>query len=206
MSVGNDDHPDLTAELAALRASIERDSIVARAALTHPAPDSPDGQLSLQLPERRELCRQLAALSERVVRAEARLGDRGELRAELATLAFFARMLRQDAQAWREALQRSLTEVKRREAAARSERRRLAAEHDQLLRRRDVLQAQIDYAASEMARGSGECRRTVPVIKLADAVTVASITVSRPRRGLRAGQLWLVTLAADRERVLVRED
>jgi hypothetical protein len=57
-----------------------------------------------------------------------------------------------------------------------------------------------------MAKASGECRRTVPVIRLADAVTISSMTVSRPRKGLRAAQLWLVTLAADREQVLVRQD
>jgi chromosome segregation ATPase len=191
------------ADVASHRASIERDLAAAQGAL---APQAGEDQLSLELPERQELSRRLSSLTDRVARATGRLSDPGELRAELGTLSFFARTLRQDARAWREALHSTLTELRKREAAARLQRRKLAAEHDQLLRHRDLLQAQIDHAASEMAQELGECRRTVPVIRLADTVTIASITVSRPRRRLRAGQLWLVTLAADRQRVLVREN
>jgi hypothetical protein len=198
--VADANQPDLTAEIAGLKALITRTAAAAEGALRPPTPES------LELPERRELCRQLEALRARVARAGAQLSNPSELRSELATLSFFARTLRQDAEAWRATLHQALTEHRRKEAAERSRQRRLAAEHDRLLQRRDLLQAEINRAAGEVAQYGGECRRTVPVITLAEAVTVASITVSRPRRRLRAGQLWLVTLAADRERILVRQD
>lgn len=206
MGVGKDDHADLTAPIARLRASIDRDACSAEAALAPSEPGSDDAQDSLELPQRQELRRQVSALRERVARAEARLSDPGELRAEFATLAFFARMLRQDAQTWRDVRHAARAELRREQAAEHRERRRIRAERERLLRRRDLLQARIEHTASKMAQDSGECRRTVPVITLAEAVTVASVTVSRPRRGLRAGQLWLVTLAADRDGVLVRQD
>ena len=204
--MGSDSQADVAADIAALDASIESDAVAAEKALRGALP-APGQDTTRELPEHRELCRQLSALRDRVVRARSGLTDPRALRAELATLGFFAQMLRADADRWQARAHEALAELERREAAIRCEQERLAAEREELLRRRDALQAEIDRTAAEMADGSqGECRRTVPVIQFADAVTVSSITVSTPRRLFRAMRLWLVTLSDDRDSVLVRPD
>lgn len=197
---------DVAADIAALDASIESDAVAAESALRHALPAAADDAAPVP-PEHQELCRRLSALRQRVARARSELTDPGALRAELATLGFFAQMLRADADRWQATAHQALAELARREAALRREQERLAAESDELLRRRDALQAEIDRTAAEMADGTrGECRRTVPVIQFADAVTVSSITVSTPRRLFRAMRLWLVTLSDDRDTVLIRPD
>jgi DNA repair exonuclease SbcCD ATPase subunit len=202
MSAGPDAR--LQDEIARLRALIASEAAATERALVVPAPDA---ERHRELPEHRELSRHLASLRERVSRAEARLADPWELRAELGTLSFFAHTLRADADSWQVTVHQALEELERREAAVRQEQVRLAAERTELMRRRDVLQAKIDRTAAEMAQGShGEWRRTVPVIRLTDAVTVSSITVSRPRKLFRAMRLWLVTLSEGRDEVLVRRD
>ncbi len=206
MLVGTDPRADVAADIAALGASIESDAAAADGALRQPLAVAEDGT-SRQPPEHQELCRQLAALRCRVARAHSELTDPRALRAELATLGFFAQMLRTDADRWQATADEALAELARREAAVRLEQERLAAKREELLRRRDELQAEIERTAAEMAEGTrGEWRRTVPVIQFADAVTVSSITVSSPRRLFRAMRLWLVTLSDDRDSVLVRPD
>lgn len=205
MLVGTDPRSDVATDIAVLDALITTDAGAAENALRHalPVADYDAGEP----PEHRELCRQLSALRHRVARARSELTDPHALRAELATLGFFAQMLRADANRWQARAHEALAEMEAREAAIRREQERLAAERDRLLRRRDVLQAEIDRTAAEMAGGTrGECRRTVPVIQFADAVTVSSITVSTPRRLFRAMRLWLVTLSDDRDTVLVKPD
>jgi hypothetical protein len=189
--------------VASLRASIEREATATEMALT-PAPleDAPGSGL----PGRDELCRQLAALRGRAARAPSGTRDQHELRAELATLLFFANTLRSDAQAWRAGLRQAVEELERKEATARRERERVAAERAELVRRRDALQIQIDREAGRMARRKGgECRRTVPVITLRPGFTVSSMTVSSSRRRFRSLKLWLVTLD-ERHGVLVIRD
>lgn len=202
MLVGNDPRADVAAEIAALGASIASDAAAAESALAHALPGNETPQ---EPPERQELCHQLSALRHRVARARSELTDPLALRAELATLGFFAQMLRADADRWEATAHEALAELARRREAIRREQERLAAERDELVRRRDALQAEIDRTAAEMAEGTrGECRRTVPVIQFADAVTVSSITVSTPRRLFRTMRLWLVTLSDNRDEVLVR--
>ncbi len=204
--MGTEPQPDVTADIAALGASIESYAVAAESALTHARPPS-EPESGREPPEQRELCRQLSALRHRVARARAELTDPRALRAELATLGFFAQTLQADADRWQARAHEALAELARREAAIRREQERLASQRDELLRRRDALQAEIDRTAAEMADGSqGECRRTVPVIQFADAVTVSSITVSTRRKPFRAMRLWLVTLSEDRDRVLIRPD
>ena len=204
--MGTEPRAELAADIAALDASIESDTVAAESALRHALPAS--GQNTpREPPEHQELCRQLSALRHRVARARTELRDPAALRAELATLGFFAQMLRADADRWQATAHEALAELERREVALRQEQARVAKERDELLRRRDALQEEIDRTAAEMANGAhGEWRRTVPVIQFADAVTVSSITVSTPRRLFRAMRLWLVTLSEDRDRVLVRPD
>jgi chromosome segregation ATPase len=205
--VGLDSQANVLTEIAKLRAAIGRDAGAAEVALAPACAEAEDDGRSRRLPQHQELSRQLAALRERVARAGSELSDHRAVRAELATLAHFSRTLREDADAWRSRLHQALCDLAQQEAAARQERDRLAAERDRLLRDRDLLQAKIDRTAAEMAQDSGgECRRTVPVIRLDDAVTVCSMTVSRPRKLFRAMRLWLVTLSSDRDQVLVRPD
>jgi succinate dehydrogenase/fumarate reductase flavoprotein subunit len=204
--VGTDPRADVAADIAALDASIESEAVAAESALVHALPAS-QPEPARGPPEHQELCRQLSALRRRVARARSELTDPRALRAELATLGFFAQMLRADADRWQARAHEALAELARREAAIQREQERLSAERDELLRRRDALQAEIDRTAAEMAEGrDGECRRTVPVIQFADAVTVSSITVSTPRRLFRAMRLSLVTLSEDRDSVLVKPD
>jgi hypothetical protein len=127
------------------------------------------------------------------------------LRAELATLLFFARTLRADADNWRSALEGRIEELKRQRAAARQEQERLAAERERLLRRRDALQLTILQTAARIAEDRGECRRTVPVVSLGEGLNVCSVSVSCPRRGFRSGGHWLVTLDGSHDVLVVRE-
>jgi hypothetical protein len=134
------------------------------------------------------------------------------LRAELATLLSFAKTLRTDAQHWRMAFEDGLKELERQETAAReerkrlvAERKRLVAERETLLRRRDALQQTIDEAAGRIAReNGGDCRRTLPVFRLGEALTVCSVTVLSPRRGFRSQKCWIVTLNDARDQMRVR--
>jgi hypothetical protein len=204
--VGTDPRANVAADIAALDASIQSDATAAESALRR-ALTSSQGDTARTPPEHEELCRQLAALRDRVARAREQLSDPRALRAELATLGFFAQMLRADAGRWQARAHEALAELARREAVIRREQELLVAEREELLRRRDALQAEIERTAAEMANGKhGECRHTVPVIQFADAVTVSSITVSTPRRLFRAMRLWLVTLSEDRDSVLIRPD
>jgi hypothetical protein len=204
--MGIDPRAELMAEIARSRAAIEGDTAAAEQALSRstagPGAEPPGWPLA----EHDDLLCQLASLRARVARAEAQLTDPRALRAELATLSYFAELLRADAQNWRATLHQRLDQLAREQAAAREERARAVAERAHMLRRRDLLQKRIDQTAAEVARARGECRRTVPVIQLADRVTVSSMTVSRPRRRFGPTRLWLVTLGPDRDQVLVRPD
>jgi chromatin segregation and condensation protein Rec8/ScpA/Scc1 (kleisin family) len=155
--------------------------------------------------DRKELCRQLAALRRRVAAAEDGNEDVRALRAELATLLFFAQTLQADAERWRSTLEGRVKELERQRIAARRERARLAAQREKLVRRRDTLQLEIVQTAARIAqRDGGECRRTVPVFMVGEGLTVCSISVLCPRKGLRVGKHWLVTLNRAYDRVLVR--
>src|SRR5579859_1730953 len=168
--MATDPGADVAADIATLGASIDSDAEAAESALRHAIAVAED-EVAPKPPEHQELCRQLSALRHRVARAHSELIDPRALRAELATLGFFAQMLRADADRWQARAQEALAELARREAAIRREQERLAAERDELRRRRDALQAEIDRTAAEMADDTrGECRRTVPVIQFADAV------------------------------------
>jgi multidrug resistance efflux pump len=203
MAVATESGAAVLAEIARWRGVIDAETTAAEAALTKSDPGAGDAPAR---PGHAELWGRLSSLRARAARAEAELADPRELRAELATLSYFARTLRADAVAWRSTLHQALAELARQEAAARREREQAASERQALLQRRDLLQARIEQAAAEVAQAGGECRRTVPVIRLADKVTVASMTVSGPRRPFRATRLWLVTLGSDRDQVLVRPD
>jgi hypothetical protein len=81
----------------------------------------------------------------------------------------------------------------------------LAAERVALVRQRDALQSQIEQTAARMAQDSGgECRRTMPVFRLGTDLSVCSVSVMSPKRGLRPAKSWLVTLNDSREEVVVR--
>jgi hypothetical protein len=159
------------------------------------------------LAEYKELRRQLGALREYVARAESGSDEPRVLRAELATLLFFANTLQDDADAWRGALKQRLRELERERAAQRRERARFAAQREQLVRRRDALEFMIGQTAARMARqNGGECRRTLPVFTLGEGLTVCSVTVSWPRRRFRFANRWLVTLNGSRDDVLLRQE
>jgi hypothetical protein len=51
----------------------------------------------------------------------------------------------------------------------------------------------------------GECRRTLPVITLGEGLTVCSVSVSFPRRGLRLAGQRLVTLSRSHNLLVLRE-
>jgi hypothetical protein len=120
--------------------------------------------------------------------------------------------MRTDAEIWRTALEDGLKELERHETAAREERERLAAERERLaaeretlLRRRDALQFTIDETAGRIVQeNGGECRRTLPVFRLGEALTVCSVTVLSPRKGLRCQKCWLVTVNDSRDHARVR--
>jgi hypothetical protein len=192
--VGADPQTVLASEIAELHATIDRAAAATERILADQAPD----------PEHQELCRQLAALRERVENAQHRNDDPGALRAELATLSFFARTLEADAQKYRAALARRASELDRQKAAERAEQERLVLARDDLVKRREALQATILQTAARMAQQTrGECRRTLPVFTLGDGLTVCSVSVAYPRRGLRLAGHWLVTLGRSQD-VLIR--
>jgi chromosome segregation ATPase len=191
------DHETVSAsEIAQLGVSLD---CAAAATETMLAGDSPE-------PEHQELSRQLAALRERVALAHRRDDGPDALRAELATLLCFARTLQADAENWRSALADRANELERRRAAAREEHERLDLERENLARRRETLQSTILQTAARMAQETrGEWRRTLPVITLGEGLTVCSVSVSFPRRGLRLAGQRLVTLGRSHN-VLVRRE
>lgn len=199
-----DPEAPLASELGSLRAAIQ-----AQAAATETALDP--GGLSVggapELPDHEELHRQLASLRQRLDCALRDSYSPREARAELATLLFFAKTLRGDAEVWRAGLRRALAERERQEAVAQRARDRRAAQRAELLRRRKALQVKIDQEAGRIADiKHGECRRTLPVIALNHGLTVSSMTVSRARTRFRSVKLWLVTLDDAGRDVLVRRD
>ena len=198
MRVGAQIH--VVSELAWLRVSIGREAAAVDNALNDHPSASDNDYPRWGWVEHRELSRQLDALHGHVARAPFRTRDQLDLRAELATLLPFAKTLRTDAEAWRAALADGLDEVERAEAAAREERERLAAEREALIRRRDALQFTIDQTAGRIAQESGgDCRRTLPLFRLGEALTVCSVAVLSPRRWFRFQKDWLVTLNDSRE-------
>jgi transglutaminase-like putative cysteine protease len=202
-------HPqaDLFRDIARLTVSIDRAAAATELALTERLPVSGDGDPRSPLVERKELCRQLAALRDRVARAQDGSEDPRALRAELATLVFFAETLQADADTWRGALNQRIRALERLRAAERQERKRSAMQRAQVVRRRDALEFTIGQTAARMARqGGGECRHTVPVFTLGEGLTVCSVSVSWPRRRFRFAKRWLVTLNGSRDDVLVRRE
>jgi hypothetical protein len=194
--VGADPQTVLASEIAELGVSIER---VAAATETLLAGQPPEA-------EHQELSRQLAALRERVARAKRRNDDPGALRAELATLSCFARTLQADAEKWRAALAERADEFERQKASARAEEERRFIEREDLVKRREALQSRILQTAARMAQQTrGECRRTLPVFTLGDGLTVCSVSVAYPRRGLRLAGHWLVTLGRSHDVQVRRE-
>jgi hypothetical protein len=203
--MGDDAEAKLASELLALRASIEHEAAATEANL-NPGPFQDDAR-SEELPGHEELCRQLTALRERVERTLLGIEDPRDVRAELATLFFFAGTLRRDAQAWRAGLAHAVAELERKRAQARREEERLAVERAERRYRRRALQAKIDREADAIARHKqGECRRTLPVITLHPGLTVSSMTVSSARTRFRSLKLWLITLNESRDDILVRRD
>jgi hypothetical protein len=203
LAVAADAQADLVSDIARLKVAIDRPAEATEVALGGRPPASGDEGVWA---EHKELTRQLGALRERVDLAERRNEGPRALRAELATLLFFATALQADAENWRSALQDQTEELERQRTAARNERERLAAERENLVRRRDALQSTILQTAARVAqRYRGECRRTVPVFTLGEGLTVCSVSVSCPRRGFRFAKQWLVTLTAAHD-VLVRRE
>jgi chromosome segregation ATPase len=204
--MGADPGTDLDSEIARLLVSIDRMAAATGIALGGDSAALQGDDSHSGLTEHKELCRQLAALRERVVHAESQHhDDPPALRAELATLLFFAKTLLSDADTWRTGLVERAKEAERETAAARQEQERLATEREELVRRRDALQRAIDQTAKGLAqRDNGEARRTLPVITLVEGFTVCSMTVSIPRKGVRPAKRWLVTLNESRDQVLVR--
>lgn len=204
--MGADPQSNLVGEIARLEASIDRTAAATEHALTgHRPARADDGPRSLPA-EHEELCRQLAALRERVALAEDRNGDPPALRAELATLLSFAQTLQADADDWRSALDDRTRDLERQRTAARREQERSAVELEELAQRRDDLQLTILQTAVQMAQQNrGECRRTLPVFTLGEGLTVCSVSVSRPRRWFRFADYWLVTLNRSQD-VLIRRE
>ena len=215
--MGAEPEDNLVAEVARLRISLDRAATSTQASLAAHPPAYADGDPRSPVAQHRELCRQLAALRERAAVAES--GNEGPraLRAELATLLSFARTLQDDADNWRSTLEVRIKEVERQQAAerlelerqqaaARRERERLAAEREKLVRRRDALRSTIVQTAGRMAQQSrGECRNTLPVFTLREGLTICSVSVSSPRRGLRFAKQWLVTLDGSHDLLVRRE-
>lgn len=204
--MGADPPTSLASEIARLDASIEDAARVAEIALAgHPAASEDDGARSLPA-QHTELCRQLAALRERVALAKRRSDDPRALRAELATLLSFAGTLQSDAERWRSAVRDRSEELERDRIAERREHARLAFEREELALHRDALQSTILQTAARMAQQNrAEWRRTMPVITLGDGLTVCSVSVFRPRRWFRFAAYWLVTLNRSHD-VLVRRE
>ena len=189
---------EVVSEIARLRASIDRAAAATELTLIGRPWASEEHDSGSPLVERKELCRQLAALRERVAVAEQGNEDPGALRAELATLLFFAKTLQADADDWRSTLEGRIKEVEWERSGARRELERLAAEREMLARRRDALQARIVHTATRMAkRDGGESRRTLPVLTVGEGLTVCSVSVFCPRRRIRVGE----ALAGDAQRL-----
>jgi hypothetical protein len=206
-SVGAEIHTDVVSEIARLRLSIDRVAAAIEITLAGHPPTSRDEGPRLLVADQKELRRQLAALRERVDLAEqAHEGPRA-LRAELATLLFFAKTLQADAVDWRSALEERIKELERQRAAARREQERLAAERQKLVPRRDAIRSRVVQTAAQMAdQCGGECRSTLPVVAIGAGLAVCSVSVSCPRRGLRFAKRWLVTLDDSRDDVTVIRD
>lgn len=195
----------VVSEIARLRVSIGREAAAVDKTLNDHPSASDDDYPRWGWVEHKELCRQLAALREYVARARSRSQDQRELRAEFATLLCFAKTLRTDAETWRAALKDGLKERERNETAAREERERLAAEREALMRRRDALQSTIHETAGRIAqKNGGDCRNTLPVFRLGEALTVCSVVVLSTRKRFRSQAPWLVTLNDSRDQVRVR--
>lgn len=194
--MGADPETVSASEIAELGVSIDRAARTTEMLLVDQPPDA----------EHQELSRQLAALRELVAQAHQRTDGSQALRAELATLSFFARTLQADAESWRAALADRADELERQQASARAEEERLVLAREDLLKRREALQSTILQTAARMAeRTSGECRRTLPVFTLGEGLTVCSVSVAYPRRGLRLAGHWLVTLGRSHD-VLIRRE
>jgi chromosome segregation ATPase len=201
-----DPQADLLSEIARLTGAIDRAAVATETVLGSRLPALADDDPRSPLPEHKELSRQLAALRERVALAEHRNEGSGALRAELATLWCFARTLQADAENWRAALDGHIEELERQRTAAREEHENLAAELEKLRRRRDALQLTILQTGARMAQQyRGECRRTVPVVTLGEGLTVCSVSVSCPRRGLRFARQWLVAPTRSHGVLITRE-
>lgn len=195
----------VVAEIARLRVSIDREAAAAEKTLNDHPSASDDDYPRWGWVEYKELSRQLDALRGHMARAGSRSRDRPALRAEFATLLPFAKTLRVDAETWRAALECGIKELERKETAAREERERLARERAALTRRRNALQLTMDQTAGRIAQeNGGDCRRTLPVFKLGEALTVCSVTILTPRKMFRSQKLWLVTLDGARNHVRVR--
>jgi hypothetical protein len=194
--VGADPH--LFSEIAELRDSIERAAASTESMLEPGHPGEAEHQ---------ELRRQLRALRDRAASAQCRNdNDATQRKAELATLLSFARTLEADTENWRSALADRERELERRRSAARREQKRMDLEREILVRRRETLQSTILQTAARMAQETrGEWRRTLPVISLGEGLTVCSVSVSFPRRGLRLAGQRLVTLGRS-DNVLVRRE
>jgi hypothetical protein len=194
----------VVSEIARLRVSIDREA-AAVAKTLNDRPFTSDDDYPGGWVEHKELTRQLDALHEHVARAPSRSQDRPALRAEFATLLSFAKTLRTDAKTWRKAFEDGLIELERKETAAREERERLAAERETLIRRRDALQFTIDETAGRIAQGNGgDCRRTLPLLRIGAGLTVCSVIVLSPRKRFRSQKHWLVTLNDSRDQLRVR--
>jgi hypothetical protein len=204
--LGAEPQPSAVSEIARLRAAIDRAGAATELTLAGHPPASSDDDARLLPAEHNELSRQLKALRERLALAEGRNEGPLALRAELATLLFFAGTLQADADRWRSAVEERAKELRRLTAAARKARENSVAEREKLARRRDALQLTILQTAARMAQQSrGECRRTVPVFTLGEGLTVCSVSVTCPRRRLRFAKQWLVTLTRSHD-VLVRRE
>ena len=131
--MGVESHTDVVSEIARLRVSIDRAAAASELTLTGDPPTSEDDDPRSPLAEHRELCRQLAAVRERVALADDRNEGPRALRAELATLLFFANTLEADTDNWRSTLGERIDELERQRTAARRERERLAAEREKLV-------------------------------------------------------------------------
>ena len=205
--MGVESDNDVVSEIARLRVSIDRVAAASELTLTDAPSTSDDDDSRPPLAEHRELCRQLAAVRERVALADDRNEGPRALRAELATLLFFVNTLQADTDSWCSTLGERINELERQRIAARRERERLAAERERLVRCRDALQLRIGQTAARIAQlDTGECRKTLPISQLGDGLAVCSVSVSCPRKGLRFAKRWLVTLNDSRDDVLVRRE
>ena len=120
--MGVDAQADLVSETARLKAAI--DGVAEGAEIALSGRFDASGAKTLGT-EHEELTRQVGALRQRVDVALGRNEGPGALRAELATLLFFARTLEADAEAWRSELRDQVDELERQRRAAVEARERL---------------------------------------------------------------------------------